>query len=106
MNIRQLFESSWRDLKLGLRQIRRHPGFAVASVTILGLGIAATTAIFSIAYGVLLRDLPFDRPGRLVTIWESMPKSGMPKAYVEAADYFDTSKWQILSVRRAGVVAA
>ncbi len=85
----RLAESAWQDCKFGLRQLRRNPGFAVAGIAILGLGIAATTAVFSLAYGVLLRDLPYERPDRLVTIWGSLPKSGLPKAYAGAADYFD-----------------
>jgi putative ABC transport system permease protein len=84
-----LLESLWRDLAQGLRQLRRHPGFALAGITILGLGIAATTAIFSIAYGVLLRDLPYDLPSRLVSINATMPKAGLPRAFAGASDYFD-----------------
>lgn len=84
-----VFTSLWRDLVLGLRQLRRHPGFALAGVTILGLGIAAATAIFSLAYGVLLRDLPYDQPERLVMINGAMPKAGLPKAFAGASDYFD-----------------
>ena len=89
MNRLHLLESFWRDLAQGLRQLRRHPGFALAGVTILALGIAATTAIFSIAYGVLLRDLPYDHPDRLVSINGTMPKQGLPKANAGIADYFD-----------------
>jgi putative ABC transport system permease protein len=78
-----------RDLWQGIRQLRRNPGFALAGVSILGLGIAATTAIFSIAYGVLLRDLPYDRPDRLVSVSGSLPKLGLQKTFAGAADYFD-----------------
>ena len=89
MNRIWLFDSFWQDFRQGLRQLRRNPGFACAGVTILAIGIASTTAIFSIAYGVLLRDLPYDQPERLVSISATLAKFGLPKAGAGPADYFD-----------------
>ena len=60
------------DLRLVLRQLRKSPGFAVTSVLMLAFGIGATTAIFSIVDGVLLRPLPFPDPGRLVTLGDQV----------------------------------
>lgn len=60
------------DLKLVLRQLRKSPGFAITSILMLAFGIGATTAIFSIVDGVLLRPLPFPDPGRLVTLGDQV----------------------------------
>lgn len=56
------------DLKFALRQMRKSLGFATAAVLMLGFGIGATTAIFSIVEGVLLRPLPFPDSDRLVVL--------------------------------------
>lgn len=60
------------DLKLVLRQLRKSPGFAATAVLMLAFGIGATTAIFSIVDGVLLRPLPFPDPTRLVTLGDQV----------------------------------
>lgn len=58
-----------RDLEHGLRVLRRNPGFAAVSIFTLALGIGASTAIFSVVYGVLLRPLPYDKPDQIVRVW-------------------------------------
>jgi predicted permease len=57
------------DLRYALRALRRQPGFAATAVVTLALGIAATTAVFSVVYGVLLRPLPFPHSERLVRVF-------------------------------------
>ncbi len=65
------------NLRLALRQLRRTPGFTLTVVLTLALGIGATTAIFSLVEGVLLRPLPFHDPARLVTLNDTLEGAGM-----------------------------
>jgi predicted permease len=64
------------ELWLTLRGLARQPGFTAASIATLALGIGASTAIFSVAYGISIRPLAYDDPGRLVRIYEASPANG------------------------------
>jgi len=61
-------ESIWADLKYGLRQLRKSPGFTATAVLTLALGIGANTGIFTLTHALLLKSLPIPEPDRLVRI--------------------------------------
>jgi predicted permease len=67
-----MFERLGQDVRYAARQLRRSPGFSAVAVMTLGLGIGATTAIFTLVYDVMLRPLPFAQADRLVTIEEKV----------------------------------
>jgi putative ABC transport system permease protein len=77
------------DLRYGARLLARRPGFAVASVLALALGICANAAIFSIVYAVLLRPLPYARPNELITLRQVEPRREVARRPVSPATYLD-----------------
>ena len=64
------------DLRFAFRQLRKSPGFALTVVFTLALGIGATTAIFSLVEGILLRPLPFSNPDNLVLLGDHLREGG------------------------------
>lgn len=91
----QRLESVLQDIRFSLRTLRRRPLFTFIALGTLGLGIGATTAIFSVVEGVLLRPLPYQRPGELVQVWETFPgwrdnpqlAAGWDQMYLAWPDY-------------------
>jgi predicted permease len=67
------------DFRHAFRLVRRAPGFAIAAIVVLALGIGASTAIFSVAYGVALRPLPYPDADRLIRVYEANRANGKPK---------------------------
>jgi len=65
-----------QDLRFGVRMLLKHKGFTAVAILTLALGIGANTAIFSVAYGVLLRPLPFSEPERLVAVSQMRSRGG------------------------------
>jgi putative ABC transport system permease protein len=80
-------ETLLQDLRYGLRQLRRNPGFTAVAVITLALGIGANTAVFSTIHATLLKPLPFPDPARLVLARATF--GGDLDPWVSAPDYYD-----------------
>jgi len=72
----RMFTRTLADLRLAIRTLRRTPGFTAVSILTLALGIGATTAIFSLVYGVVIQGLPYDEADNLVYIDHKAPAVG------------------------------
>ena len=78
-----------RDVVLGVRNLRRNPGFAVASVATLALGLGANTVIFGLINTVFLRPLPYPEPDRLVNVWRSQVAEPDELSITSAPNFHD-----------------
>ena len=78
-----------QDLKYGARVLMRSRGFAIAAVLTLSIGIGATTAIFSVVNGVLLRPVPFADIDRLTMVWETDRNTGTNREPASFPDFID-----------------
>ncbi len=81
------------DCRYGVRQLRKNPSFTAVAVLTLALGIAATTSIFSVVYGVLLRPLPYPDPNRIMAVFE-VTSEGRPSRVADPNfdDFRDQSR--------------
>lgn len=84
-------ESFWRDVRYGVRTLKRTPGFLVIALGVMTLCIGATTSLFTVVRSVLLKPLPFRDPERLVMVYERYRMNQFPIDYaaVSPGDYYD-----------------
>ncbi|HSG08664.1 MAG TPA: ABC transporter permease [Longimicrobiales bacterium] len=84
-----------QEFRYALRRLKKAPTFTVVVLLSLGVGIGATTAIYSVVKGVLLDPLPYPEPDRLVAVWNSAPGSGealLPQSFGVNAVYEDDAR--------------
>lgn len=77
-----------QPLRHALRRMARAPLFASVTLLTLAVGIGANVALFAVIYGVLLKPLPYPDSGRLVAIWQTVEKLGIPELNASPATYF------------------
>jgi putative ABC transport system permease protein len=84
-----MMETLFQDLGYGFRLLIKRPGFTVVALIALALGIGANTAIFSVVNAVLLRQLPYRDPSKLVMVWENNRRRGRPQNVISPANFLD-----------------
>ncbi len=80
------------NLKFTLRMLRRNPALAASAILATGLGIGATSAMFSITDGVLLHPLPFPKSDQLMNVWETAAARNIPRMVAAPGNYYD---WRV-----------
>lgn len=83
------FDHFSRDVRFALRQLASRPGFTAVATLTLALGIAASTAIFSVVYGVLLAPLPYKDPERIAQVLLVNPDGGEVSTILTGMDFLD-----------------
>jgi putative ABC transport system permease protein len=78
-----------QDLRFASRSFLRTPRFTIPAVLALALGIGATSAIFSVVRGVMLRPLPYRDPDRAVVVWENNLKRNRPRNVIGPANFVE-----------------
>ena len=82
-----------RDVRQTFRQLRRAPGFAVVVILTLAVGIGATSAVFSVVNGVLLRPLPYEEPEELVDVSTAFPTLGFEEFWMSPPEFYELREW-------------
>jgi predicted permease len=82
----RLEDEMFQDLRFAVRMLLKSPVFTLAAILSLTIGIGATTAIFSVVNGVVLRPLPYKDPDQLVRIWHNKPEIQMTRMPVSAGN--------------------
>jgi hypothetical protein len=78
-----------KDVTYAVRMLAKGPGFTVAAILSLAIGIRATTSIFSILNALLLRPLPYRDAERLAILWNRSPGLNITEDWFSTAQYFD-----------------
>ena len=85
----RLLEETVCDIRHAARGFRHAPGFTLTVLATLAIGVAANTAIFSVAYALLVQPLPFRDPDRLVFVWADQTSEGYPRAPLSGPELRD-----------------
>src|SRR4249919_2186577 len=95
-----------KDLKHSLRMLAQNPGFTIAAVLALAIGIGSNTAIFSVVNTVLLKPPPYPEPERIVMFMNTSPQGQGPAASPAKFNHWreQSSVVQDVSAFRTGVV--
>lgn len=77
----------WTDLRLTLRDARRHPSYSLTAFAVLAFGLGVNTAVFSLLYFAVLKPLPYSKPDQLVAVYNHYPQ--FPRLKTSPLDYLD-----------------
>jgi putative ABC transport system permease protein len=75
------------DVRLAIRQARKHVGYSLTCIAVLAFGLAAATAVFSVLYSTILKPLPYPEPDRLVVVHNRFPQ--LPRMGTSPLDYIE-----------------
>jgi putative ABC transport system permease protein len=89
IRIGNMVESVLHDLRYGFRTLSKNPGFAGVVILALALGIGANTTMFSVAYGILIRPLPYPDAGRVALVYMHFSPQNFERGTMCIADYLD-----------------
>jgi putative ABC transport system permease protein len=89
IRIGNMWESSLHDLRFGLRTLSKNMGFTAVVILALALGIGANTTMFSVAYGILMRPLPYPDAGRVALVYMHFSPQNFDRGTMCLADYLD-----------------
>jgi putative ABC transport system permease protein len=95
-------ESLYKDAQYGFRSLKKSPGFAIVALLSLALSIGASTALFSLVNGILLRPLPYPEPDRLVMVQDINQAMGIETSGVSARNVMD---WRVDVLAFDGIAA-
>lgn len=102
-------ETFLQDLRYAIRVLRKNPGFSLAAILCISLGIGATTGIFSVVNSVLLQPLPYVHPEQLARVYSefpTFPNGGLHRFVISAPEFLDlrinTRSWQTLDAWSTG----